>query len=178
MILIVLFTALVLGAGYLKLANFGTSEGKVKLGANFGDKRVLVGWADDVFIGHVRAVVDHIERDGLPYTLFSVEVQEVIKGQVGGLVLVLQAGGTDPRSGQLYIEDSDPLLVVGERYVLSTRLHSNREWNTVASRGSFLIESSDHYERLSQEFRDAYRNEIPDTVPNPATADRTPPAHR
>jgi hypothetical protein len=103
------------------------------------DKRQVVSWADDVFVGRVIRmtgtgiapvarylgeskegtpyVADY--EDGSPYTLYDVEVVESLKGSLRGTVSVAQDGGY--KDDILYTVEGDTSLIAGRTYVFATK---------------------------------------------------------
>lgn len=116
---------------------------------NAADKRQLVAFADNVFVGRV------IKRTGsvtsptsspdtrVPETQSGVEVMKSIKGELEGTVTVSQFGGpvdvVVERAGRRVTErevdlfQSDPLLKPGEVVVLATRRNPSRDWHTIVA---------------------------------------------
>lgn len=101
------------------------------------------GWADDVFVGTVTQQLG-VERtkpamqpgaeldeppDGVPYTVFRVEVRSVLKGRVTGAVRVAQLGSS--RSESAGSEAAAPSLQSGGTYVLATRVSTKQAWHNV-----------------------------------------------
>ncbi len=74
----------------------------------------LAGYADNVFLARVVAV-DGVQE---PHTVYRVQVDDVLKGSLSGEVAVAQLGN---RSGNdVWVEEEQPLLEVGSRYLLVT----------------------------------------------------------
>jgi len=99
--------------------------------ANYGDDNVLVGGSNNVFVGKVINQTGSIPSHGTPYTQFSVEVIDNIKGKLEGTVIVNQIGGY--KNGVLYImsgetgdslhsgDNTKYLLQPGSTYLFATR---------------------------------------------------------
>lgn len=90
------------------------------------DERLLVGFAENVFLGRV---AEELGSEGRaedapgpydPLTQFSVEVVENVKGGLGGTVTVIQRGAYLPERGCVALVNSDPLLEPGREYVFLT----------------------------------------------------------
>lgn len=192
--LLALCTVLALCAGAIGLliaTRDGSGASRVSAQASWDfpidDKRALVDWADDVFVGRVVAETGHSlipvdgwtpgqEGDGAvdprhPYTLFEVEVGESLKGPLNGLVTIRQDTGFDSR-GVLHTMDDDPLLVVGGTYLFVTKgpdadaarnpLQPAPECARVVNKyGDIPIDGLDARRRLVSEFRAAIGEQLP-----------------
>ena len=122
------------------------------------DERLVVGGADNVFIGKVVKRVGAKGNDipgssmDEPRTQFAVRVEENIKGGLPEDVVVSQLGGyveydaTDdsPESGikkgqhvrEKVLVNDDPLLETGQEYVFSTRFVSEEGYHQVVVAGA------------------------------------------
>lgn len=131
------------------------------------DKRRLVGFASNVFVGRVG---EQVGTEGVPtskpgytapQTQFSVEVLDNIKGLVAGKVTVNQHGGY--RDGVLVVMEGDHLLVPGQTYLFVTRLNAEHGWYTIVAPAVADVQITDaaHLATVVAEFRDAHRREIP-----------------
>jgi hypothetical protein len=102
--------------------------------ADYGDDRVLVGGSNNVFVGKVIEQVGSTPSDGIPFTQFSVEIIDNIKGKLEGTVVVNQTGGY--KDGILYMmggetgdalrpgDNAKYLLQPGSTYLFATRGNS------------------------------------------------------
>lgn len=142
------------------------------------DKRALVGWSDNVFLGRVVAVdgtgrlPDSSPKADLPYTLFEVVVLQNLKGKLGHAVVVRQDTGLS-QDGVLYTCENDPLLVVGSTYLLVTKGSAVASANDDATQvapgcprvvnkfGDLPANDEVTKARLLAEFRDAVAEQIP-----------------
>ena len=90
------------------------------------DERLLVGFADNVFVGRVvEEVGSEVRASGvnspfMPRTRFSVKVVENVKGNLGGTVTVVQDGAYLPERGCVVLVNYDPLLGPGRTYMFLT----------------------------------------------------------
>ncbi len=109
------------------------------------DREKLTAFASDVFVGRVveragteplilPALVAEEEDDLLPQTQFAVEVQETIKGEASGTVVVNQQGGVDRRTDHLILIDGEPLLEVRD-VLLTTRYDPDNGWYELVGGG-------------------------------------------
>ena len=94
------------------------------------DDRQLAGAAHNIFFGQVVEQVGREEYQGTPETQFSVEVLEVLKGDVSGTITVNQEGGTYA-DGATYQVAGDNFLEAGTSYFFATRESSSKGWHTV-----------------------------------------------
>ncbi len=107
----------------------GESTGGVSaVPAGIVDKQ-LVRRADNIFVGRVIEKAEErspAESGGpLPETAFAVKVERNVKGSLSGTVTVVQAGGCDPKYGEVVLINEDPLLKPGERAIFSTGEYSS-----------------------------------------------------
>lgn len=130
------------------------------------DKRQLVGFASNVFVGRITQRVGTAgaptSKPGYtsPQTQFAVEVLENIKGSLTGTVTVNQDGGE--RDGVPVLMDGDPLLVPGQTYLFVTRLNPQQGWYTVTTPALADIRLADAAQMATvvAEFREAHRQQI------------------
>jgi hypothetical protein len=90
--------------------------------ADFRDARRLVGFADDVFLGHVVArsrTASGTGGDARPRTYYRVQVLERVKGDAAGEIEVAQSGGRD-NDGTEVRYSNEPPLEPGRTYFLVT----------------------------------------------------------
>ncbi|MEW1587134.1 hypothetical protein AB0283_17060 [Micromonospora vinacea] len=83
------------------------------------DETKVAGFADYVVVGTVDRIADVQERDGTPYTVFDVTVDQTLKGQPVKTLLVVQLGGTLGKD--TWQVDGEPLLRTGATYVLAAK---------------------------------------------------------
>lgn len=108
----------------VSLVNASRAEDTASLGRINGsyafdvkDKRQLVSYADDVFIGEIVGV-ERTEPDASS-TIWRVAVVTGVKGEASGEVLVRQLGYVDDE-GRAHPTEEQPLLEPGRRYLLAT----------------------------------------------------------
>ncbi len=125
--------------------------------------------------------------DQFPNTLFQVEVLEVLKGSLSGVVKVVQAAGVDEDGSMFFMAGDTQLLETGKVYFLAVRgpaLESNGGGYRVVSGGNGMHEveilegtgeppgptgntgsegilSSRQTDELRTRFADAIANEVP-----------------
>jgi hypothetical protein len=123
------------------------------------DKRQLVGYSDNVFVGRVlRRVGDEplmttIPGVKPPQTQYSVAVLETIKSggphplAAGDEAVVNQSGGVDPETGRQLVvtgvsstdghgevgHATDAPLEPGEKYLLATRYDASERWHAISA---------------------------------------------
>jgi hypothetical protein len=137
------------------------------------DKRQLVGYVDNVFVGRVLRKIDNVPPSEnvppLPTTLFAVEVEENIKGSLSGTVTVVQGGGCNPARDQIVLINNDPPLKPGEEAVFSTSEDSpNGPHSMVGDRFSHVTVETERQETQAvARFQAAKRNQIPFDLLNP-----------
>ena len=82
------------------------------------DDRQVAGFASDVFFGRVVENSGQIMLDEFPKTLFQVEVLEVLKGNLSGVVKVGQAAGVVEDGSMFFMAGDTQLLETGKVYLL------------------------------------------------------------
>jgi hypothetical protein len=125
------------------------------------DKRQLVGYSDNVFVGRVlKKVGDEPLKTTIPgakppQTQYSVAVLETIKSggpdplAAGDEAIVNQSGGVDPETGRQLVvigasatnghahgevgHATDAPLQPGEEYLLATRYDSTEHWHAISA---------------------------------------------
>ncbi len=143
------------------------------------DEKKLVGFSEHVFVGRVveRAgtkVAPPLGADGaaLPQTQFRVQVEDNIKGELGGDVVVNQVGGLDQETGRLFVVDGDQLLEPEQTYLFATRYDEKKGWHEIAAQGHsnvpFKGKSTQERKELKEKFKKAKQNQVdPFDVPSP-----------
>ncbi|MCY6355292.1 hypothetical protein [Clostridium sp. ZS2-4] len=147
---------------------------------DLNDKRKLVGFCDNVFVGTVLEKSGDKERDRCPETQFKVKVLENIKGNLQETVTVDQQCGY--KDGVFYTTNNDTMIQEGNTYIFCTRFNDKENWYTMPSiNGHYLIENdlekainksketfrkkdvdsvSKDRSNLIEELKDAYKNQI------------------
>lgn len=145
------------------------------------DKRQLVGFATNVFVGRV---VEKVGAEGaplsgpgdevVPRTQFSVEVLKNIKGNLSDQVTVSQTGGYDKaESGEVRVE-GDPLLKPGQEHLFVTSYVREEGWYAIVAQpfGDVRIEDRQQRTDLVEKFEQAHEEQIPiDTAQEPPNSD-------
>jgi len=158
---------------------FEVRSSHAQLAADYGNNRILMGAAHNVFVGKV------IKRLGMQEskTHYEVEVIDNIKGSLEGMVNLVQDGGL--KDGILYImnEDllypggtndySDYLFQEGRTYLFATRYEPSKDYYNVAPHpnGRKTISTNSKLSKLQlkelsendnkfKELEEAYKNEI------------------
>jgi len=147
------------------------------------DKRELVGYSDNVFVGRVlKRVGDEplkttIPGANPPQTQYSVAVLETIKsGGPGPLVagdeaVVNQSGGVDPETGRQLVvvgvsatdgHAADSPLQPGEEYLLATRYDPAEHWHNISAQPTGDVPLSGATERgaVVAAFREAAARQV------------------
>lgn len=131
------------------------------------DDRKLVGFADNVFVGRVaeRAGSEGSTGSGIPYTLFSVEVLQNVKGNLDGMVTVAQEGGYAPAAGCVMLMEDDPLLKPGQEVLFVTRYDGRhrRYQITTSGYGDVRVRNRAHREDIVRRFEEAAKDQVDPT---------------
>lgn len=148
--------------------------------ADFSDDRKVLGFSHNTFVARVVKLIEHTDVQGVPVTLFEVEVIQNIKGNLKGVVTILQElGYIEDEKGNKKLSiytDSSKFMEVGEIYLLATRygeLVDGRQIYAVLSHqnGSKLLSSASTLNTIDlkeivqndekvQAFQEAYKSEI------------------
>lgn len=128
-----------------------TSEIETSFAFDVTNLRYLMGYADNVFVGEVQSVVG--KQDA--HTQYEVQVQDSLKGQLEGDVVVSQLGtATD---GETQVTEDQPLLRVGQTYLLVTSWDANNNWQTLIAgpKASVPINDQKGADSVKKRYRDA-----------------------
>lgn len=152
------------------------------------DKRQLVGYSDNVFVGRVlKRVGDEPLKTTVPgakppQTQYSVTVLETIKSggphplAAGDEAVVNQSGGVDPETGQQLVvvgvsatnghgevgHAIDAPLQPGEEYLLATRYDTAERWHAISAQPTGDVPLSGATERgeVVAAFREAAAHQV------------------
>lgn len=115
--------------------------------ADFSDDRILVGAAQNVFVGEVVQEVGSKRLDGTPETQYSVKVHKNLKGKLKGEVIVNQFGGYDKDSegnNVLVLYNEDEMLKEGRQYMFATRYLESEDWHTaITNQGTVELKNAE-----------------------------------
>lgn len=126
-------------------------------------KEGLARAVDEIFLARVLSMGETISGDGIPYerTPFVVSVEQSLLGDLDGDIKVIQQAGYDRAHHSIVSFECDPLLEVGQTYVLATLSGRNPGPDDddrhviVPLFGTILVQNEDHRQQLIQEFTDA-----------------------
>lgn len=147
-----------------------------------GNPAAVAGAATDIFFGKVVEAIGSTERRGQLESQFSLEVRELLKGNVAGRVTVNQRGGL--KGGTVVVESGDELLVVGQSYLIAARYSKDEDWYTLIPVAGDIPVTDDNTPRSkiarSLESREEVRNRMKDAIaheiPSGSTGKTDPPA--
>ncbi len=145
-----------------KLPMYGVSASFVY---NIHDPREAVGICDYVFVGKVisydgvRYRHPTTESAGFPYTDYSVQVEDNIKGKLitNEPIHIVKEGGVTQDGKRIYIYENDEMPETGKKYVFLCYAQSD---------GSLLVSGPESNVPVSDDsavvtrYEDAYKNEI------------------
>lgn len=129
------------------------------------DDRLLVGHSTHVFVGEVLAQTDDVSRPEsdsyhapehpLPTTSYRVRVGEIVKGSLGGEVVVVQSGDDEA------MFEGDAPLEIGSTYLFVTGDIGTALMLVAPGYDNFEIgpEAGDE-QALLERFKEAYTNEV------------------
>jgi hypothetical protein len=144
------------------------TQGHLNEIADFSNDNILVGTAQNVFIGEVVKQKGNKSLDGAPETQFTVKIIKNLKGDLEGEVTVNQFGGyTEDENGEnvLVKYNGDELLEEGQKYLLATRYLESEDWHTaISTYGTVKINDSKEMNSLIGRITSALKSPI---VPEP-----------
>lgn len=114
----------------------------------------LAGYADNVFVGRVIAV-DDVQA---PQTVYSVEVRNALKGRLSGVIAVAQLGYRD--GNDVWVEEEQPLLVVGGQYLLVTNQRIGSDVEVVLGGPAASVNLDNEAEGRGTDVLGTYRNAV------------------
>lgn len=128
------------------------------------DPREVAGFATDVVSGVIVAEL-RVEQEEIPRTVYSIVVDEVLKGraQAGDEIEVRTNGGLSSDNLE-YRDEESPPLVPGRSYILLYRNADPREsYNLVVSGGGTVLLEEEGPKQAAQisKYRDIVANAIP-----------------
>jgi hypothetical protein len=116
----------------------------------------LAGYADNIFVGTVQTIegVD----DG--HTQYRVAVEETVKGDLSGDVVVSQLGYVT--DNETHMTEDQPLLVVGDSYLLVTNPDTvGRDWQSlVTGATSAVTVEDDNRKGVIERYRGATARQV------------------
>ena len=135
---------------------------------DFNDKRILVGFAQYVFLGEVaeqvgnKGVPTSAPDIEIPQTQFRVKVMQEIKGKLPPEVVVSQSSALDKDTGDLILIDGDPLLQPGEVILFVANAEPEFDWYTIVAGpfGATRAKDADEAAALVTEFAQAERHQF------------------
>ena len=126
------------------------------------EKEVLVANVEQLFFARILSMGETIRGDGIPYvrTPFTVEVEERLLGDIEGSITVIQNGGYDRTYHNMVQWECDPLLEVGETYLLAARFDAHSPpgvngYRLVDTYGTIQVQDEAHRKRLIREYTGA-----------------------
>ena len=114
--------------------------------------------AENVFIGEVIKKVGNTISTFMPENQFEVHVEENIKGNLQGNVIVNQSGGYNIFTKTIVLYDGDTLIEEGETYLFTTtcrgEYHKSRGWHQVKPIGGKIkVKDEEHKKELIEKFK-------------------------
>ena len=114
--------------------------------------------AENVFIGEVLKKVGNTISTFMPENQFEVHVEESIKGNLQGNVIVNQSGGYNIFTKTIVLYDGDTLIEEGETYLFTTtaisEYNKSRGWQQVTPIGGKIkVKDEEHKKELIERFK-------------------------
>jgi hypothetical protein len=124
------------------------------------NKELLVGWADDVFVGTVELKEKESKDEVGPYTVYKVKVEETIKGSLKGSVAISQRIGYDNNKKALFKFEGDDYLVANKKYLFVSKYDAKTKTHRIVPvHGDIVLDTSEKESKVKQEFKEAKKNE-------------------
>ncbi|MEU6075472.1 hypothetical protein [Micromonospora sp. NPDC047074] len=101
------------------------------------DQTKVAGFADHVVVGTVDRVAGVQQRDGTPYTVYDVTVDQTLKGEPVRTLRVVQLGGTLGRD--TWRVEGASLLRPGTTYVLAAKAEQGRGTHQLVGGADFPV---------------------------------------
>lgn len=116
----------------------------------------LAGYADNIFVAHVEA----IEGVQDAHTQYRVSVEETVKGDLAGDVVVSQLGYVD--ENVTHVSEGQPLLNVGGTYLLVTNPDTTgTDWQSlIAGPASAVSVDDDNRRGVIERYRGATARQV------------------
>lgn len=129
---------------------------------DLSDRKKLVGWADNVFVGKIQSKIGTKKiLENLPETQFSVDVIKNIKGNLDEEVVVNQQGGYDKETNKTYTLHNDKFLQEGKVYLFVTKYNKEYGFHTVVPvKGHLVANDKQQRQNLINQFVQAKKNQI------------------
>jgi len=154
----VFFSLVILAVcGYLYLYN---PQNTIYLEAEYmfdiSDKRLLVNWADNVYVGTVIKKVKEYKDDVSPVTVYDVMVQENLMGTLSGNIQVSQRIGYDRLTKALIMFEGDNYLEEQTKYLFVSKYdpETNTHW-VVPVEGKIALKAQSDEIKVKEEFKQA-----------------------
>ena len=132
---------------------------------NTRDKKQLVGWADNVFIGTVVKKDKQMTDSLSPITLYDVNVLETIKGSKDSssrTIKISHRAGYDEEQGAYFTMEGDvETLKANAKYLFVTKYDEATQSHRVVSvEVNILLETPEEEKKVKEEFIIAAQNQV------------------
>lgn len=139
--------------GYYKLIY--KPEGVVNVHSEYAfdvmDKALLTAWSDNVFVGTVVSKEREFKSDTGPKSEYKVKVEESIKGDLNGIVKIIQDFGYDDRVKAIIKAEGDEALIENNRYLfVAKRSIKTNTLRIVPVYGDILIKNAEEKDKISK----------------------------
>lgn len=127
---------------------------------DLSNKDLLVGWADNVFIGTVIKKDKEVKDDISPVSTYKVQVEENIKGNLSGVVNVSQRIGYDNDKKALVKVKGDDYLINNNKYLFIAKYNEEtKAYVIVPVHGNLKIRDAENEKTIKSDFQKAKENQ-------------------
>ncbi len=124
------------------------------------NSELLVGWADNVFVGTVNLKSKETKDEISPLSIYEVKVEENIKGNLEKIVNVSHRVAYDPDRKVLYKFDGAEYLKEGKKYLFVSRYDSKTDTHHIVPvEGDILLDTPEKEKELKEKFIKAEGNQ-------------------
>lgn len=132
---------------------------------DISSKYETMGMSDYVFVGTVEKMegYSYTAADGCPYTLYSILVDQNLKGElpIGDSVMIQKIGGMDQSKQYMMIEEDDVVFPEeGKRYIFAACVNKEGILNLPSPNRVIEFEKED----VLQEYKEAIQNETQNEI--------------
>ncbi|MWC27122.1 hypothetical protein [Paenibacillus sp. MMS18-CY102] len=124
------------------------------------NKEMLVGWAENVFVGTVNKKQKEDKDQVSPYSTYTVTVHENIKGNLEGDIEISHRVAYDNEKKALFKFEGADYLAENKKYLFVSRTDTKTGQITVVPiYGTILINDEENERKIKAEFKEAKLNE-------------------
>lgn len=124
------------------------------------NRDLLVGWAENVFVGTISQKVRESKDEVSPYSVYNVKVDENIKGILNGIITITHRVAYDNEEKALFKFEGDDFLIENSKYLFVSRKDPKTGTHTVVPvYGTILLDDSEKAQEIKSDFYEATKNQ-------------------